>query len=270
MDLNKIKGDGTATATTTGSMAYARAYHMSVVLPDGFVVAVGGQSFPVPFSDDTAIIVPGAPRANARDRYMQWLRSVLRLALLLQSRERLLRSKRTAFPGWLLVQLRCDSLAQLRFGCARIPSNSVPLLQAKWFALQPHKRSAALSRAVPAEMWNPANGEWTKLAPMGAPRTYHSIALLLPDGKVLSGGGGLCGECAPLCFSCRIWPHSRHARRGTHLWIISVPQLGCFLPAGKPVTDTARWWRTSGTCIAPANACNEALHTPQLERLLRR
>ena len=28
------------------------------------------------------------------------------------------------------------------------------------------------------------------------PRNYHSVALLLPDGRVFSGGGGLCGPCA--------------------------------------------------------------------------
>lgn len=28
------------------------------------------------------------------------------------------------------------------------------------------------------------------------PRTYHSIALLMPDGRVLTGGGGLCGRCS--------------------------------------------------------------------------
>ena len=27
------------------------------------------------------------------------------------------------------------------------------------------------------------------------PRTYHSTALLLPDGTVFNGGGGLCGAC---------------------------------------------------------------------------
>ncbi|MDQ0922355.1 galactose oxidase [Pseudarthrobacter sp. W1I19] len=46
------------------------------------------------------------------------------------------------------------------------------------------------------ELWNPATGGWTMLAPMAVPRTYHSVALLLPDGKVFVGGGGLCGTCS--------------------------------------------------------------------------
>ena len=33
------------------------------------------------------------------------------------------------------------------------------------------------------------------LAPDVIPRTYHSVAVLLPDGRVFSGGGGLCGTC---------------------------------------------------------------------------
>ena len=41
------------------------------------------------------------------------------------------------------------------------------------------------------EMWNPTSGQWRSLAPHDVPRNYHSIALLLPDGRVLSGGGGL-------------------------------------------------------------------------------
>jgi hypothetical protein len=47
----------------------------------------------------------------------------------------------------------------------------------------------------PAELWNPATGEWSTLAPMAVTRQYHSTALLLPDARVLSSGGGICGAC---------------------------------------------------------------------------
>ena len=47
----------------------------------------------------------------------------------------------------------------------------------------------------PAELWNPASGQWKTLASMQVTRQYHSTALLLPDGRVLSAGGGVCGVC---------------------------------------------------------------------------
>lgn len=94
----------TPSVRRTSDMAAARAYSNSVVLPDGTVVVIGGQSYPVPFSDQTSVLVP--------------------------------------------------------------------------------------------EMWNPATGRFTALAAMATPRNYHSVANLLPDGTVFSGGGGLCGKCA--------------------------------------------------------------------------
>jgi hypothetical protein len=48
----------------------------------------------------------------------------------------------------------------------------------------------ASGAALPAEIWDPDTGEWTEMAAMQISRLYHSTALLLPDGRVLSGGGG--------------------------------------------------------------------------------
>ena len=39
------------------------------------------------------------------------------------------------------------------------------------------------------EMWNPGTEQFTQMAPMAVPRWYHSTALLLPDGRVMSAGG---------------------------------------------------------------------------------
>jgi Domain of unknown function (DUF1929)/Bacterial Ig-like domain len=47
----------------------------------------------------------------------------------------------------------------------------------------------------PAELWNPATGSWRTLAAMRVTRQYHSTALLLPDARVLSAGGGICATC---------------------------------------------------------------------------
>jgi len=48
-----------------------------------------------------------------------------------------------------------------------------------------------------AEIWNPTTDQWRTVASMSIPRGYHSTALLLKDGRVLSAGSGACGNgCA--------------------------------------------------------------------------
>ena len=46
------------------------------------------------------------------------------------------------------------------------------------------------SGSMPAETWNPDTGAWTTMASLTDPRQYHSIAMLLPDGRILMAGGG--------------------------------------------------------------------------------
>jgi galactose oxidase len=55
------------------------------------------------------------------------------------------------------------------------------------------------------EMWNPETETFTKMAPNTIPRNYHSFALLMIDGTVLSGGGGLCGTCSTNHFDAQIY-----------------------------------------------------------------
>ena len=53
------------------------------------------------------------------------------------------------------------------------------------------------------EMWDPVTQLFTVMAGASEPRTYHSIALLLPDARIFNGGGGLCGTgCA--CVHCLV------------------------------------------------------------------
>lgn len=46
-----------------------------------------------------------------------------------------------------------------------------------------------------AERWDPATGRWTVLGSASRVRQYHSTAALLPDGRVMTGGGGVCMVC---------------------------------------------------------------------------
>ncbi|GIM89382.1 hypothetical protein Ato02nite_011750 [Paractinoplanes toevensis] len=44
-----------------------------------------------------------------------------------------------------------------------------------------------------AELYDPATEKFSTMASATVPRNYHSVSLLMPDGRVFSGGGGLCG-----------------------------------------------------------------------------
>ncbi len=91
----------TPVTTATGSMLYRRVFHNLVVLPNGEVMAVGGNTSGAKFSDSGGVTVP--------------------------------------------------------------------------------------------EIWNPVTGQWRSVAAAAEPRGYHLVAILLRDGRVLFGGGGLCG-----------------------------------------------------------------------------
>lgn len=92
---------GTPVVTPTASMAFARQFANSVVLPNGEVMVMGGNTSGLKFNDTGSVLIP--------------------------------------------------------------------------------------------EIWNPTTGTWRQVAAASVPRNYHSLALLLPDGRVMSGGGGLGG-----------------------------------------------------------------------------
>ncbi|KAI9818264.1 MAG: hypothetical protein M1832_004480 [Thelocarpon impressellum] len=55
-----------------------------------------------------------------------------------------------------------------------------------------------LNSILTPEMWDPATQTFEQLLANSIPRNYHSVSLLMLDGTVFTGGGGLCGPaCIP-------------------------------------------------------------------------
>jgi hypothetical protein len=79
--------------------------------------------------------------------------------------------------------------------------NAVILPDGKVFIVGGSKASGfdtSTSPVLPTEMWDPATGQFTVMASIAVYRGYHSTALLLADGRVLSAGGNVGGPSAQL------------------------------------------------------------------------
>ncbi|THV54344.1 hypothetical protein BGAL_0029g00390 [Botrytis galanthina] len=46
------------------------------------------------------------------------------------------------------------------------------------------------------ELYDPVTNTFTELSGNNVVRVYHTLSILLPDGRVLNAGGGLCGNCS--------------------------------------------------------------------------
>lgn len=71
---------------------------------------------------------------------------------------------------------------------ARLWANGVLLPDGKVLAVGGGGGGAYTNPVYDAEMFDPATGTWSVMAAQQAPRVYHSTAVLLPDGRVLSAG----------------------------------------------------------------------------------
>jgi hypothetical protein len=109
----------------------------------------------------------------------------------------------------------------------------------------------------PAEQWNPATGQWRTLAAMQVTRQYHSTALLLPDGRVLSSGGGICGTCDDVGYL------------GKNAEVFSPPYLfaadGTLAP--RPTIDAAPATTTYGVPMTIATGNPASIRKVALVRL---
>ena len=80
----------------------------------------------------------------------------------------------------------------------RVFHNSVVLPSGEVIVIGGHDFARAFSdrgSVLVPELFDPQTETWVDLPAMQIPRNYHSVALLLPDGRVMSGGGGLCDDC---------------------------------------------------------------------------
>jgi hypothetical protein len=99
-----------------------------------------------------------------------------------------------------------------------------------------------------AERWDPATGAWTVLAPAAVARQYHSTALLLPDGRVLTGGGGICSICQQVGYLRRdleiftppyLYHHDGSGALAARPQISGVPSAITYAGSG-PLSGSAR------------------------------
>lgn len=72
-----------------------------------------------------------------------------------------------------------------------LPSGEVVVIGGRFSASTSSDANAIM---VP-ELWSPATKTFTRLEAMYVPRHYHSSAVLLTDGRIFVGGGGVCGTC---------------------------------------------------------------------------
>jgi galactose oxidase len=91
-----------------------------------------------------------------------------------------------------------------------------------------------------AELWDPNTEQFTSMGAATVPRTYHSVGVLMPDGRVFTGGGGLCGPgCATNHFDGQIFtPPNLLNADGS--------------PASRPTITTAPTTAANGATITVA------------------
>lgn len=106
-------------------------------------------------------------------------------------------------PGTIptVVQVKSMSYARAFANAVVLPDGKVFVAGGESFAKPFDDNTAKL---IP-EIWNPATLTFTPGAPLAIPRTYHSVGILLTDGTVFVGGGGLCGGCSTNHFDAQVY-----------------------------------------------------------------
>lgn len=107
--------------------------------------------------------------------------------------------------------------------------------------------NVALGVAYTSRIWDPAKKSWTTTPSAKKMRLYHSVSLLLPDGRVLLGGGGAPGPQTNLNAEIYTPPYlykqDRTATLATRPGITSAPQTaawGARINVGVDVAGVSR------------------------------
>lgn len=107
--------------------------------------------------------------------------------------------------------------------------------------------NVALGVAYTSRIWDPAKKSWTTTPSAKKMRLYHSVSLLLPDGRVLLGGGGAPGPQTNLNAEIYTPPYlykqDRTATLATRPVITSAPQTaawGARINVGVDVAGVSR------------------------------
>jgi PKD repeat protein len=87
------------------------------------------------------------------------------------------------------------------------------------------------------EIWSPTTKQWTTVASMTQARMYHSTALLLPDGRVVTGGGESTGRLTAQVYSP---PYLFKGPRPTITASPGDAAYGASFSVGTDVTDIAK------------------------------
>ena len=92
-------------------------------------------------------------------------------------------------PTW--TQVASMSYPRTYLNSTILPDGTVLVAGGELYAYPEYIPGAVL----PTELWSPVTQTWKTLASLNAPRLYHSVALLLPDARVLISGGGRSVVC---------------------------------------------------------------------------
>jgi galactose oxidase-like protein/carboxypeptidase family protein/PKD domain-containing protein/Kelch motif protein len=85
---------------------------------------------------------------------------------------------------------------------ARRRLNLVILADGKCLAVGGTGEADSETKAVlQSEIWDPATGLWTVVSSLSEPRMYHSTAILMPDGRVVTAGGEAEGRMRAQVYS---------------------------------------------------------------------